>query len=52
MFLAAVMAAVCTQADTWTDPDTGYTWTYTVDGEKVQIYKKTSYAAISPVPKQ
>ena len=33
MFLAAAIAAVCAQADTWTDPDTGYTWTYRVNGK-------------------
>lgn len=30
MFFAVAMAAICSQAVTWTDPNTGYRWTYTV----------------------
>ena len=33
MFLAAAMAGMCAWADTWTDPDTGYTWTYRIVGD-------------------
>ena len=52
MFLAVTFAAVCARADTWTDPDTGYTWTYSINGDKAEIYKKGYYnsAAISPEP--
>ena len=32
MMVAAVAAAVGAWADTWTDPDTGYTWTYRITG--------------------
>ena len=34
----AVVAAVFgVWADTWTDPDTGYTWTYSINGEAAEI---------------
>ena len=33
MLFAVAMTAVCAQADTWTDPDTGYTWTYQITGD-------------------
>ena len=46
MVLAAAMAAMCAQADTWKDPDTGYTWTYTIKGNTAEIYEN----AISPKP--
>ena len=40
MFAVAAMAAVCARADTWTDPETGYTWNYTfldkTDGVEVR----------------
>ena len=32
------------QAETWTDPDTGYTWAYRINGDTVEI------RAISPAP--
>ena len=44
-----VVLAFAAQADTWTDPDTGYTWTYRVNGETAEIYNNTS-VAISPQP--
>ena len=50
MFLAVAMAAVCAWADTWTDPDTGYTWTYRVNGDEAEIYNGSSSPAISPSP--
>lgn len=28
----AALATLVALADTWTDPDTGYTWTYRIDG--------------------
>ena len=49
LFLAAAMAAMCAQADTWADPDTGYTWTYQINGDAAEIYNSGS-AAISPSP--
>ena len=33
----AVAAAFGARADTWTDPDTGYTWTYSINGEAAEI---------------
>lgn len=36
MFLAVAMAAVCAWADTWTDPDTGYIWTYRINGDTAE----------------
>ena len=55
MFLAAAMVAVCAWADTWTDPDTGYTWTYRVKNGKAEIVYCDEWgaggnAAISPSP--
>ena len=57
MFLATAMSAICAQADTWTDPDTGYTWTYQINGDTAEIYNHDAlmngdsrYAAISPSP--
>ena len=49
MFLAAAMAAVSAQAYTWTDPDTGYTWTYQINGDTAEIYSGGS-PAITPSP--
>ena len=41
-------------AETWTDPDTGYTWTYRINGETAEIYGRYSYGewhtAIWPKP--
>ena len=48
--LAAAFAAQPLFADTWTDPDTGYTWTYRVNGGTAEIYKGTKQAAVSPAP--
>lgn len=49
LFLATAMTAMCAQAATWTDPDTGYTWTYRINGDTAEIYSGYS-AAISPKP--
>ena len=27
-------AALCARGDTWTDPDTGYMWTYRINGDR------------------
>jgi len=43
MFLAAAMAAVCAQADTWTDPATGYTWSYRINGDTAEITKENDW---------
>ena len=37
MTLAAAFFAVSLLADTWTDPDTGITWTYTIAGDEAKI---------------
>ena len=38
-------------ADSWTDPETGYTWKYRVNGDMVEINSGSYYsAAISPNP--
>ncbi|MBP5227307.1 MAG: hypothetical protein J6Z49_04230 [Kiritimatiellae bacterium] len=44
------MAAICAHADTWTDPDTGYTWKYLINGDTAEIYNGSSHAAIYPKP--
>ena len=46
----AFCAAGRTWADVWTDPDTGYTWTYQVSGETAVIYKSSYRCAVSPAP--
>ena len=50
--LAMLMALVLFSAwaDTWTDPDTGYTWYYSINGDTAVIYNDFS-AAIYPSPK-
>ena len=49
MALTAAFAAITLMADTWTDPDTSYTWTYTINGGRAEIENGTS-PAISPLP--
>ena len=49
MTLVAVFATMALMADTWTDPDTGYTWTYTITGDGATIYNGGA-VAITPAP--
>ena len=49
LFTVSVLAFGDALADTWTDPDTGYTWSYRVRGDVAEIYKSNS-EAISPKP--
>jgi len=35
--IVAVAAAFGAWAATWTDPDTGYTWTYRINGDAAEI---------------
>ena len=46
LFLAATMAAMCAQAYTWKDPDTGYIWFCSIKGDSAGIY----IDGISPKP--
>jgi len=46
----AVATALPLLAYTWTDPDTGYTWTYKINGEEAEIYKGSTSPAVSPAP--
>ena len=52
LLIVAVIMDVC--AETWTDPDTGYTWTYRVYKDGVVIFNPGAYGygacAISPNP--
>ena len=50
MMAAAAAAAFGAWAETWTDPDTGYTWTYRIGGDTAEIYKRSWSPAISPSP--
>ena len=51
MVVAVVLpAAMPLWADTWTDRDTGYTWTYQINGDTAEIYTGGLRAAISPSP--
>ena len=43
--IVGVITAWGVHADTWTDPDTGYTWTYQINGDTVEISR-----GISPSP--
>ena len=45
-----VLSAFAVHADTWTDPNTGYTWTYRIIGDTSEIYNCYYSAAISPEP--
>ena len=45
----AIAVAMQLAADTWTDPDTGYTWTYQINGDTAEIFNNYS-VAISPSP--
>ena len=45
---AAVMVSGVAWADTWTDPDTGYTWTYRINGDELE--SEAEIYAISPNP--
>ena len=49
LFAASVLAFGGALADTWTDPDTGYKWSYRIRGDVAEIYKSNS-EAISPRP--
>ena len=45
-----VVVSLTVLADTWTDPETGITWTYTVSDSKAQIGTGSSWdSAISPL---
>ena len=37
MAFAALAVAFGAWAATWTDPDTGYTWTYQINGDTAEI---------------
>ena len=53
MLATAFAAAMPLVADTWTwtDPDTGYTWTYRINGDGAEIYGNySSSPCISPIP--
>ena len=40
---------MCSWADGWTDPDTGYTWFYTIKDNGATIYRNNLHA-VSPWP--
>ena len=51
-FLALLLIAAAildAYADTWTDPETGYTWMYRISDNTAEIYNN-SFVAISPEP--
>ena len=48
--VTALLSAAGVLADTWKDPDTGYTWTYAVIGDTATICNGDSSVAISPSP--
>ena len=50
MMAAAAAVALGAWAAMWTDPDTGYTWTYRINGDTAEIRTESYSAAISPSP--
>ncbi len=50
MMVATFAVAFGAWAATWTDPDTGYMWTYQINGDTAEVYKNSYSAAISPKP--
>ena len=48
--LFAACAMLCARADTWTDPETGYTWTYRLNNDGAEIYGNTPAPSVSPTP--
>lgn len=50
MMVAALAATFGAWAETWTDPDTGYTWTYQINGNTAKIYKSDYVCAVNPKP--
>ncbi len=50
ILVIGTLATMYTRAETWTDSDTGYTWTYSVNDDTAEIYKGYNSAAISPSP--
>ena len=49
LFTFSALAIGGARADTWTDPDTGYKWSYRIHDGVAEIYKSNS-EAISPKP--
>ena len=49
LFTVSALAIGSALADTWTDPNTGSTWSYRIRGDVAEIYKSKS-EAISPKP--
>ena len=50
LFAAVAFVTGGTWADEWTDPDTGYTWTYRIDADGAKIQKNSKSPAVSPTP--
>ena len=48
-FMAIVSVAKCTFADTWIDPDSGLSWTYTVINDEISLgaYTGNTYVTVS-----
>ena len=38
LFVSVVLTSGVALVDTWTDPDTGYMWTYRVNGDAAENY--------------
>ena len=51
LVMLVLSMSVSALADTWTDPVTGYTWNYRINGDTAEIYSDSYYSAvISPEP--
>ena len=51
IFFAAALAVTGVWADEWTDPDTGYTWTYRINGDTAEIYNNNISWSTAILPK-
>ena len=49
LFFSILMFLNASVADTWIDPDTGWTWSYRIVGDTAELYNNGS-AAVSPCP--
>ena len=47
---AALLSAAGARADTWTDPSTGYTWSYRISNGGAEICDHNGASSVSPSP--
>jgi len=52
MMCAVALAAFCARADTWTDPDTGVEWIYSIIGNEARIDGANPSAGVLTMPSE